>query len=180
MEIKFELDMEKAAKAIITITASYRLRQVSKGTEYPQLAFANSIILIAIIAILYGPNLAPKAKEANMTPDAITRLFKEAYDAFPPLEGKLSDDDLLAIRETLLPLVMVIPYNQLNGVHSFTAILAEAVKYKADHGAKFVCLACLPLYNKMTADDATTVIHVHAKAAHKSQLDDYASYKAAE
>ncbi len=24
-----------------------------------------------------------------MTPDAITRLFKEAYDTFPPLEGKL-------------------------------------------------------------------------------------------
>ncbi len=24
-----------------------------------------------------------------MTPDAITRLFKEAYDSFPPLKGKL-------------------------------------------------------------------------------------------
>jgi hypothetical protein len=38
-----------------------------------------------------------------MTPDAITRLFKEAYDTFPPLEGKPMDDDLLAIREALLP-----------------------------------------------------------------------------
>jgi len=50
-------------------------------------------------------------------PDTITRLFKEAYDTFPPLEGKPSDDDLLVIRETLLPLLMVIPYDQLNGVH---------------------------------------------------------------
>ena len=32
-----------------------------------------------------------------MTPDAITRLFKEAYDTFPPLDGKPSDDDLLAL-----------------------------------------------------------------------------------
>jgi hypothetical protein len=40
-----------------------------------------------------------------MTPDAITCLFKEAYDTFPP------NDDLLAIRRTLLPLLMVIPYN---------------------------------------------------------------------
>jgi hypothetical protein len=62
-----------------------------------------------------------------MMPDAITRLFKEAHDAFPPLEGEPSNNDILAIRETLLPLLMVIPYDQLNGVHSLTAILTKAV-----------------------------------------------------
>jgi hypothetical protein len=65
-----------------------------------------------------------------MTLDAITCPFKEAHDAFPPLEGKPSNDELLDIRETLLPLLMVISYNQLNGVHSLTAILAKSVKYK--------------------------------------------------
>jgi hypothetical protein len=79
----------------------------------------------------------------------------------------------------LFPLLMVIPYNQLNRVHSLTAILTKAVKYKANHGAKFICPACLPLYNKTIPDNATTVIHVRGGAAHKSQLDDYASYKAA-
>ncbi len=112
-------------------------------------------------------------------PNAITCLFKEAHDAFPPLKGKPSNNDLLAIRETPLPLLMVIPYNQLNRVHFLTAILTEAVKYEADHGAKVVCPACLPLYDKMIADNATTVVCVRAEAAHKSQLDDYASYKAA-
>jgi hypothetical protein len=62
MEIKFELDAEKAAKAIIAIAASYKLGQVSEGTKFPQTAFAYAIALIAIIAILYGPHLAPKAK----------------------------------------------------------------------------------------------------------------------
>jgi hypothetical protein len=114
-----------------------------------------------------------------MIPDVITCLFKEAHDAFHPLEGKPSDDDLLATWETLLPLLMVIPYNQLNGVDSHTAILTKAVKYEGNHGAKFVCPACLPLYDKTIADDATTVIRVCAKAAHKSYLNDYASYKAA-
>jgi hypothetical protein len=116
-----------------------------------------------------------------MTPDVITCLFKEAYDTFPPLEGKPTDDDLLAIRETLLPLLMVIPYDQLKGIHSLTAILTEAAKYESEHGnAKFVRPARLPLYDKNIADDATTVIRVHAEAAHKSRLDDYASYEAAE
>ena len=54
MEIKFKLDTNKAARATVAITASYGLRQVSEGTKYPQLAFANAIALIIIIAILYS------------------------------------------------------------------------------------------------------------------------------
>jgi len=113
-----------------------------------------------------------------MTPDAITCLFKEAHDAFLPLEGNPSNDDLVAIQETILPLLMVIPYDQLNRVHSLLVILAKAVKYKANHGSKFVCPACLPLYDKTIADDATTVVCIFAEADHKSQLDDYARYEA--
>jgi hypothetical protein len=60
------------------------------------------------------------------------------------------------------------------------AILTEAAKYEADHGAsKFIMPSRLPLYNKNIADNAMPVIRVCAKATHKSHLDDYASYKAA-
>jgi hypothetical protein len=115
-----------------------------------------------------------------MTPDAITRLFKEAYDTFPPLEGKPADYDLLAIRRTLLPLLMVIPYDQLGGIHSLVAILTEATKYEADHGnKKFVRPQRLPLYDDTITDNATTVVRVRLEAAHKSHLNDYASYEAA-
>ena len=69
-------------------------------------------------------------------PNAITCLFKEAYHTFPPLEGKPTNDNLLAIRRTLLPLLMIIPYDQLGGTHSLVAILTEAAKYKADHRNK--------------------------------------------
>jgi hypothetical protein len=50
-----------------------------------------------------------------MTPDAITLIFREVRKAFPPFEGKPTDDNLTAIRETLLPILMEIPYNQLGG-----------------------------------------------------------------
>ncbi len=60
------------------------------------------------------------------------------------------------------------------------AILTRAVKYKANHGAKFVHPARLALYDKTIADNATTVIHICGEAVHKSELDDYASYEAAE
>jgi hypothetical protein len=89
-----------------------------------------------------------------MNADVITRPFKEAYDTFPSLKGKSTNDNLLVIRETLLPLLMVIPYDQLLGVHSLTAILMEATKYKADHGAsKFIRPSCLPHYNRNIANN---------------------------
>jgi hypothetical protein len=115
-----------------------------------------------------------------MNPDAITHLFKEAYNTSPPPEGKPTNEDLLTIRETLLPLLMVVTYDQLKGIHSLTAILTEATKYEANHGnSKFIRPSCLPLYDRNIADNATTVISVCAKATHKSHLKDYPSYKAA-
>jgi hypothetical protein len=63
MKIRFELDTDKAARAIFAIAASYALKRVSKGTKYPQLAFANSFALIIIITILYSNRPAPIAKK---------------------------------------------------------------------------------------------------------------------
>ena len=60
MEIKFELDADKAARTTVTIAASYGLCRVFEGAEYPQLAFANAIALIIIIAIIYRPPVAKK------------------------------------------------------------------------------------------------------------------------
>ena len=94
-----------------------------------------------------------------MTPNTITRLFKEAYDTLPPLEGKPTNDDLLTIRRTLLPLLMVIPYDQLGRIHFLVAILTEATKYEANHGnKKIVHPQCLPFYDTTIADNATTVV----------------------
>jgi hypothetical protein len=62
MDIKFKLDTEKASKVAVAIAASYGLRRVSEGTNYPQIAFANTIAPITIIAIFYGPHRAPKEK----------------------------------------------------------------------------------------------------------------------
>ncbi len=61
--------------------------------------------------------------------------------------------------ETFLPLLMVIPYDQLLGIHSLMAILTEAAKYKANHGtSKFVRPYRLPLYNRNIANNAMTVV----------------------
>ena len=56
-----------------------------------------------------------------MKAEAITLLLKEASDAFPPIDGKPTDDDLLAIWEVLLPILLFITewpiLNSGGGVH---------------------------------------------------------------
>jgi hypothetical protein len=59
MEIKFELDTEKATRAAVAIAATYALCRVSEHSDSPQLVAANAIALIVIIGILYGPRPAP-------------------------------------------------------------------------------------------------------------------------
>jgi hypothetical protein len=116
-----------------------------------------------------------------MKPNAITLLFREACKAFPPFKGKPTDNNLMAIRETLLPILMEILYNQLGGVNSLTAILMDPLRYAADHGgAAFKCPACLLLYDKNIADNAITVVRIRAEPAHPARLENYANYEAAE
>ncbi len=55
MEIKVELDTEKTAKAVVTVTAILGLCQVSKCSENHSLAATNALAIIIIIAIIYYP-----------------------------------------------------------------------------------------------------------------------------
>jgi hypothetical protein len=55
------LTHKKNAKAAVAIASAYGLCRVLNSTEFPQLAAANAIALIIIIAILYGPCPVPKS-----------------------------------------------------------------------------------------------------------------------
>ena len=60
MEIKFKLDTKKSAKAAVAIATAHALSCVSLATDLPQLAAANALATIVVIAILYGPRPSPK------------------------------------------------------------------------------------------------------------------------
>ena len=55
MEIKLELDTEKTAKAVVTVTAIIGLCQVSERSANHSLASTNALAIIIIIAIIYYP-----------------------------------------------------------------------------------------------------------------------------
>ncbi len=60
MEIKLELDTEKSTKTAVAIATAHALSRVSLATESPNLAIANTIATIIIVAILYCPRRAFK------------------------------------------------------------------------------------------------------------------------
>ncbi len=92
-----------------------------------------------------------------MHPDAVTLLFKEAFDIFPLLKGKPTDNDLLSIREALLPILMVIPFDTVGGIHSLTALLMDEAKYAVAHGGnKFV----RPVPYPSTTNSSSTIVTI--------------------
>ncbi len=110
-----------------------------------------------------------------MTPGAITLLFKEARYSFPPIKGKPADDDLLLIRETLLPILMEIPYDQLRGIHSLTAILWDTVTYATDHGGNaFKCKTqrCQLYQHNVVSAAPSNEVHIHVVSISKLYTDD--------
>jgi hypothetical protein len=50
---------KKASNTAVAIATSYGLCRISKRLEHSQLAAANGIAVIIVIAILYGPRPAP-------------------------------------------------------------------------------------------------------------------------
>ena len=55
MEIKLELDTEKTAKAVVTVTAIIGLCHVSERSENHSLAYVNALAIIIVIATIYYP-----------------------------------------------------------------------------------------------------------------------------
>ena len=74
-----------------------------------------------------------------MTPKAITLMLKEATEAFTVIEGKPSDDNILTIRKTLLPILMDIPFDLVGGIHSLTGLITETCNVRSRPWQRRVC-----------------------------------------
>ena len=113
-----------------------------------------------------------------MTPEEITTLFATAATTFTPIAGQPSDDDLTALRETLYPLLLDIPYDEA-GEHNLIGILEPENKYIARWGAAFP-IPVWPPSCPAIPNDATPVVRARREAEHAVRVQDFASYEAAE
>ena len=74
-----------------------------------------------------------------VTPEEITALFAEAASHFPPLPDKPNDDNLLDIREILMPLLLNLEYD-MSRPHNLVGLIQDMSAYTARWHTAFACL----------------------------------------
>ena len=114
-----------------------------------------------------------------MTPDKITALFAEATMNFTPIAEQPNDDNLTAIKEVLMPLLLDLEYN-MNGPQNFIGLIQDTMVYTIHWHQAFVQPNCPTNYNANISDAATPVVQNRMEAVHTSLLNDYPTFIAAE
>ena len=63
-----------------------------------------------------------------MTPEEIALVFADATAKAMPIDGNPSDDDLTAMREVLIPILLSIPYDA-DGTHNLVGLIQPTATY---------------------------------------------------
>ena len=92
--------------------------------------------------------MTPKDMPSKITADEMN---------FVPITVKSMDNDLLCLREYLIPILIRILYNTTNGTHNLWGILFSYTVYSAQNNANFV-LPTRPAIYPTIPDDSTSVV----------------------
>jgi hypothetical protein len=115
-----------------------------------------------------------------MTPKAITSALAAAQALFLPINGQPSDD-LICLSDAILPILLKVTYNCVNGVHNLWGLVSSMDCYLHHYGAPYVCPATRPAcYDPAITAEASCVDGIHAKTTWAALIQDYKAYKAAE
>jgi hypothetical protein len=115
-----------------------------------------------------------------MIPKAITSALATAQALFLPIDGQPSDDNLVRLSDTILPILLKATHNHFNGVHNLWGLVASADCYLHHYGTPFVCPAThLACYHPAINAEASCIDRVCTKTAWATLLQDYEAYKAA-
>jgi hypothetical protein len=114
-----------------------------------------------------------------MTPEEIVAKFAEAKDNFEPIQGQPGDVDLKRIRETLSPLLLQIPFDEMEGKDNLVGLIQPTAAYKRKYGRAFVIPTRLGAYDTTIAKDATAVTRSRAETEHRARRKDYTTYETA-
>jgi hypothetical protein len=116
-----------------------------------------------------------------MTPKIITSALTAAQVLFLPIDGQPSDNNLVCLSDTILPILLKATYSRINGVHNLWSLVASADHYFHHYGTIFVRPVTRPAcYDPTINAEASCVNRVRAETAWAALLQDYKAYEAAE
>jgi hypothetical protein len=118
------------------------------------------------------------------TTTAITLFLVKATEDFPRIIGQPTDDDIFKIREALMPILHNIEYANFvpagGNAHNLVGLIQETAAYTADWHVPFPRPVCPVPYAINIANNVTNVVKNCMEAAHRTMIDDYNAYVAAE
>jgi hypothetical protein len=118
-----------------------------------------------------------KVKHIGVCDAALTA----AQALFLPIDGQPSDDNLVRLSDTIMPILLKATYTCVNGIHNLWGLVASMDCYLHYYGAPFVCPATrMACYDPAINTEASRVNHICTKTAWAALLQDYEAYKAAE
>ncbi len=80
----------------------------------------------------------------TMTPKVITSALPAAQALFLPIDRQPSDDNLVRLSDTILPILLKATYDHVNGIHNLWGLIASMDCYLHHYGAPFVRPATHP------------------------------------
>jgi hypothetical protein len=126
-------------------------------------------------------NLPQLPLPATMTPKAITSALAAAQALFLPIDGQPSNDDLIHLSNTILPILLKATYDHINGVHNLWGIVASADWYLHNYGAPFVCPAThLACYDPAINAESPCLNRICTETTWAALIQDYKAYKVTE
>ena len=111
-----------------------------------------------------------------MSPEQIAAKFAAATDDFEPIAGKPAVVDLTRMRKALMPLLLMIPFDETNGKHNLVGIIQTDEKYKQKYGIEFPVPGPDAAYDAAIKTDATNVERSRGEYENNARRADRTTY----
>ena len=115
-----------------------------------------------------------------MTPEDITATIKAALDLFPPIQGKPTDEHITRIVDVLTPILLDIPYDEANAIHSLVGLIASSGAYVKKYSKFFLRPTRIKAYDPDIKTEAKAVDRARAEKIWSARQDDFKLFEAAE
>ena len=104
-----------------------------------------------------------------MTPGKILAVVKDAIDTFRNISEKPTDNDVSLMNQTILPILLKIPYNQIEATHNLSGLVSPSAKYIAKYGTAFQRPTRPKPYSPTITATMSNVKRRKAEAMHSSR-----------
>ena len=103
-------------------------------------------------------------------PDELNLAIQKATEGFTVIVDRPTDNNLIDIRQLLVPVLIKQTYNELKLEHNLLGVILPAERYEQIYkNGAYVISPVVPLYDDNIDKDATRLEINRAKGKHKAQ-----------